>query len=402
MNEPEIKAAVHEIVCADQAAPCDPSAARNISPVKDPGEQIAEIPAMIGSPPKRSLVVIILRTAHGDDQSATVDSVMRFDLDPDGGRLRLRADIVARCIAQVSPHDGTAAVLAVVVDDRVAAPELSAEEVRDRCRTGRFEVLVADLTRHLAAEGIALASAWAVQAIEPEMPWWTLFEPEQVGVLPGWAASVWLDSKWILGSCAELAAVVADDTGLQQQVAALLDSAMSAARERQVAAVRRGDPTAYSRQALEYVLWQVASVEADEPLTAPELAEIAVALRDRSVRDAMLALPFGDHAAAAETLWSVMIRAQSDRYRAEAAALLGYCAYVRGDGPLAGTAFEAALRADPKHSMAQMLATSLTVGIPPEQMRRLARSGFHAAADLGIDLGEPSPSTSAGSDDHSL
>ncbi|GAA5091349.1 DUF4192 domain-containing protein [Nocardia iowensis] len=396
MNEPEIKAAVQEIICADPAAALDPRAARSIVPVNDPGEQIAEIPALIGFPPQRSLVTLILRTVHGDDQSAVVDSVMRFDLDPDRGRVQLRADMVASCIAQVSAHDGMTAVLAVVVDDRIAGPEPSAG---DRCGPGRFEVLVADLARHLAAEDISLAGAWAVQAIEPQKCWWTLFGPEQAGGLPDPAASVWVDSKPMRGSGAELAAIVAEDTDLQQQVAALLDSALALARVRQVMAVRRGDPTAYSRQALEYVLWQITSVESGEQLMAPELAELAVALRDRSVRDAMLALPDGEHAAAAETVWSLMTRAHSDTDRAEAAALLGYSAYVRGDGPLAGTAFEAALRADPEHSMAQLLETSLTVGIPPEQIRRLARSGFHSAADLGIDLGEPRRSTPSGSTD---
>ncbi|WP_378741475.1 DUF4192 domain-containing protein [Nocardia brasiliensis] len=399
MNEPELEAAVQEIICADPAAGLDPRAVRSIAPVNDPGEQIAGIPAMIGFPPRRSLVTLILRTAHGDDQSAVVDSVMRFDLDPDGGRVQLRADMVARCIAQVSAHDGMTVVLAVVVDDRIAGPEPSTHDTGDRCGTGRFEVLVADLARHLAAEDISLAGAWTVQAIEPQKYWWTLSGPEQAGVLPDPAASVWVDSKPIRSSSAELAAIVAEDADLQQQVAALLDSAVTVARARQVMAVRRGDPSAYSRQALEYVLWQITSVESGEQLMAPELAELAVALRDRSVRDAMLALPVCEHAAAAETLWSLMTRAHSDTDRAEAAALLGYSAYVRGDGPLAATAFEAALRADPEHSMAQLLKTSLTIGIPPEQMRRLARSGFHSAADLGIDLGEPRPSTPSGSTD---
>ncbi|ASF12660.1 DUF4192 domain-containing protein [Nocardia brasiliensis] len=349
---------------------------------------------MIGFGPERSLVVLVLRAVPDRDDGAIIDAVMRFDLDQEGGRGRLRAEQVARCVAQVSAHDDVAEVLAVVVDDRSVEPDLCGSDIVARCGIGRFDMLVAALARRLAAQDIALAGAWAVRAIRPGERWWSLFGEQRSGLLADPATSAValsqvLDGRPVLGSRAELAAMVTEDVALQDEVAALLDTALAIARDRYARAVRRGEPDAYSRQALEYVLWQVANLESENEPMARELAELAAALRDRAVRDAMFALAVGDHAAAAEGLWAVLTRALRGRDRAEAAALLGYSAYARGDGPLAGIALEAALTADPDHPMALLLETSLSLGMRPEQMRRLARSGYHAAADLGIDLGEP-------------
>ncbi|MFC9433358.1 DUF4192 domain-containing protein [Nocardia sp. NPDC057030] len=382
------------LVCADQAPPFDADAPDCAVCVDEPGEVIAAVPAMIGFPPERSLVVLVLRSS-GRGTGSIIDAVVRFDLDQDGGRRRLRAGMVAQCVLQICAHDDIAEVLVVVVDDRaVEAPRRS--ETGERCGTGRFEVLIDALDRRLATHEIALTGAWAVRAIEPEQHWWSLLGPDREGTLPDPSASSValshvLDGRQIRGSRAELTALVAEDVEVRDQVAAILDGALSVARDRYARAVRRGDPSDYSRQALDYVLWQIANTESGVQLMVPELAELAAALRDRAVRDAMFALAVGDHAVAAEGLWAALTRALTGRDRAEAASLLGYSAYVRGDGPLAGIALEAALDADPDHPLATLLEASLMVGMRPDQLRRLARSGYDTAADLGIDLGSPAP-----------
>lgn len=384
------------VVCADQAPPFDADAPDCAVCVDEPGEVIAAVPAMIGFPPERSLVVLVLRSAPGRGDGAIIDAVVRFDLDQDGGRRKLRAGMVAQCVLQICAHDDVAEVLVVVVDERAVEPARRGSEVGERCGTGRFEVLIDSLGRRLAVHDIALAGAWATRAIEPQGNWWSLFGPDRRGVLPDPATSVValshvLDGRQIRGSRAELTALVAVDAEVRDQVAAVLDSAVSVARDRYARAVRRGDPSDYSRQALDYVLWQISNTESGVQLMVPELAELAAALRDRAVRDTMFALAVGDHAVAAEGLWAALTRALTGRDRAEAAALLGYSAYVRGDGPLAGIALEAALDSDPDHPLATLLETSLMIGMRPEQLRRLARSGYDTAADLGIDLGSPTP-----------
>lgn len=384
------------LVFADQAPLFDRDAPDCAVCVDEPGEIISAVPAMIGFPPERSLVVLVLRSGPGRGDGAIIDAVVRFDLDQDGGRRRLRAGMVAQCILQICAHDDVAEVLAVVVDDRAVEPERRDAETGEWCGAGRFEVLIDALDRRLATHDIDLAGAWAVAAIEPEQSWWSLVGPDLRGTLPDPASSAValshvLDGRQIRGSRAELTALVAVDVEARDQVAAVLDSALSVARDRYARAVRRGDPSDYSRQALDYVLWQIANTESGVQLMVPELAELAAALRDRAVRDAMFALAVGDHAVAAEGLWAALTRALTGRDRAEAAALLGYSAYVRGDGPLAGIALEAAMDADPDHPMAALLETALMIGMRPDKLRRLARSGYDTAADLGIDLGSPLP-----------
>ncbi|MFE9575379.1 DUF4192 domain-containing protein [Nocardia sp. NPDC006044] len=365
--------------------------AKHVVRVQEPGELIIGIPAMIGFPPHRSLVLLLLRAVPHRTEGVLVDAVVRLDLDQDNGRIPLRAETVVSCITQISPPSDLAGVLAVVVDDRVAqtAPKLGS--VGDTCRTRGSTSLIDDLDRLLIDRGIPLAGAWMVRAIEPKQSWCSLLGAEQHGTLPDTATSALalahvLDGRPFLGSRAELTALVAEDVELQRKVAPLMDSALVLARERYSRAVRRGDPLTYSRQILEYVLWQLDNIEDGYPLAASELAELAVALRDRAVRDAMFAIAVGDHAMAAENLFSALARACSGRERAEATALLAFSSYTRGNGPLTEAALEAALAADTKHPLARLLEKSLALRVRPEMIRSLARSGYDTAAELGIDL----------------
>nr|WP_244467432.1 DUF4192 family protein [Nocardia vulneris] len=131
---------------------------------------------MIGFPPRRSLVVLILRPVQ-DANAVLVDSVMRIDLDQNDGHTPLQAATVANCIAKVTATEDRPAVLAVVV---------------------------ADLARLLASSEIDLAAAWAVQAIESEQPWWTLIGSARAGILPDPARSTIADGATVFASRAKL------------------------------------------------------------------------------------------------------------------------------------------------------------------------------------------------------
>ncbi|WP_433203763.1 DUF4192 domain-containing protein [Nocardia sp. CA-107356] len=357
--------------------------------VDDPGELIVAVPAMVGFVPERSLVVAVLRGAPDPDHSPIIDAVVRFDLDPDGGRRGLAA-AYAECISQICAAEGATEVLAVIVDDRVREPHRTRRH--GAATTGPLGTLIAAFGRRLAQAEVYLEDAWAVRAIEANQPWWSLLDVNHRGMLPDPATSMVtvahvLEGRAIRGARSELTDLVATDDELARQVAAHLDTARAIAYERYAAAVRRGDPDGYHRGALEQVLWQIANTDSEVCRTAREYAEMAAALRDRVVRDALFGLAIGDHAAAAENLWVALTRAFEGSDRADAATLLGYSAYIRGDGPLAGIALQAALDADPAHSMAILLEISLRTGMRPDTLRRLAYCGLGIAADLGIDLG---------------
>ena len=67
----------------------------------------------------------------------------------------------------------------------------------------------------------------------------------------------------------------------------------------------------------------------------------------------------------------------------EALVQLAFSAYARGDGPLAGVSLEAALRCEPGHRMAGMLDTALQSGLRPQDIRKLADTGYRLADRLG-------------------
>ncbi|MGW4768223.1 DUF4192 domain-containing protein [Nocardia sp. NPDC004278] len=356
--------------------------------VDDPGELIVAVPAMVGFVPERSLVVAVLRAAPDPGHSPIIDAVVRFDLDPDGGRRGLAA-AYAECVSQICAAEGATEVLAVIVDDRAHEPQRTR---RHGASAGPLGTLIAAFARRLAAQEVYLEGAWAVRAIDADQRWWSLPDANHHGTLPDPATSMVtvahvLEGRPIRGARSELTDLVAVDEGLAPHVAAHLDSARAIAYERYAAAVRRGDPDGYHRRALEQMLSQIANTDSGAALTAREYAELAAALRDRIVRDALFGLAIGDHAAAAESLWVAMVRVLSGSDRADAATLLGYSAYIRGDGPLAGIALQAALDADPDHSMANLLEISLRTGMRPDTLRRLAYCGLGIAADFGIDLG---------------
>ncbi|MEV0027851.1 DUF4192 domain-containing protein [Nocardia sp. NPDC050793] len=382
----------------DQA--CEDSAAAGTLRVDEPGNLIAALPAMLGFAPQRSLVVIVLSDSVNPGQDPVIDVALRFDLEH-----RSRRSLVAaytQTVAQICAAEGARQVLAVIIDDRARPSRRTRGD--SAVSTGPWAALIDAFARQLAREEIFLAHAWAVRAIQPQRRWWSLLDTYRHGRLPDPATSIVAVAHVLAGhpirrDRSELTALVTPDHDLVAQVTAHLDSAHARAHERHETALRHGEPDRYHRRALELVLWQIADTDSGVAPTAPQCAQLAAALRDRTVRNSLLALAVGPHAAAAETLWAALTRALTGSDCANAAALLGYSAYIRGDGPIASVAFDAALRADPTHSMAILLETALRNGMRPETLRRLAYRGLGTAADLGIDL-ETRPPTSPAAPDH--
>ncbi|MGW4241838.1 DUF4192 domain-containing protein [Nocardia sp. NPDC004722] len=166
------------------------------------------------------------------------------------------------------------------------------------------------------------------------------------------------------------------------EVAAALPDAVTAAAQRLAAALRRDDPNSDSRESLRTVLGHIVSAAADNPPSARAVADIAVALRDKVVRDVMFGLTGGSHAAAAEKMWARLTRSLPAPDRAEAAALLCFFAYARDDLAVARYAVDVALKADPDHTMARLLETGLVFGMPAAKLARLTQTGRELAADL--------------------
>lgn len=100
----------------------------------------------------------------------------------------------------------------------------------------------------------------------------------------------------------------------------------------------------------------------------------------------LCALAVGALAADVERLWLALSRLLPPPWRAEALVLLGFSAYVRGDGPLAGVALDAALMAQADHRLGQLLMSALLSGMRPDEIGTLADTGYRIAHELGISL----------------
>lgn len=344
--------------------------------VSDPGELLAAIPALLGFRPECSLVVLSL----GGRQNTDLIGVMRHDLvctETSGPSPTMLAAIEQ--FAVLFDSSGAQAAVAVVVDD--AAGD-HADAHRD---------LVDALAAGLAGCGVELIGAYAATDIAAGLRWWSLVDDRFSGTMadpecsPVAVAHV-LAGKQIHRSRADLSGLIAVREDESVEVAAQLAAAADSAELEWSLAVGRGDRVGYGRRKLDLVLRQVRAVGAGERLLAQESAELAIALQDIMVRDALLALTACASADAAEQLWLRLVRTLPDPERADAATLLAYSAYARGDGTFAGIVIDAALASDPEHGLARLVEGALRSGVPPERMQWLAEIGRRRACELGVEL----------------
>ncbi|RVW03519.1 DUF4192 domain-containing protein [Rhodococcus spongiicola] len=346
--------------------------------ISDPGTLISAVPALLGFHPRRSLVAICLA-------GTSVGAVMRHDLllttvGPDAEVMELVLDQ----FAAVAAREGADQMVVVMVDDRIPSRPQAAD-------LNRYAGIADKFREVLRRGGTELVAVHACSSIQTGAPWRDLFGAGR-GVLPDptaseVAAAQVLGGRPIRGSREELEAVLDPVSPHDQvRVADVIDAAREE-RARDAALARAAtDDVGTHRRSLERVLSQIAQLESgDEPTTA-ECAELALMLETPSVRDSLLALSASEQADAAEQMWIHLGRTLPDPERAEPLALLGYSAYIRGDGPMAGVALCAALSADPGHRMAKLLDDALQAGVRPDALRDLAIVGHQVARDLGVQL----------------
>lgn len=368
--------------------PFDPTAAwRRPVRIGAPADLLVALPAMLGFPPERSIVVACL----GGDTGTALGAVMRHDLlvSRTGGLDTVMSAALDQFAAVAGRERASGAIAAIVDDTAVCTrPRGSCDHERRRRGCGRYlatrrhELVVSGLRTRLRRQSIRLLAVHVTTEVAAGQQWWSLLNDDRGGRLPdpsatAVAAAHVFEGRQILGSRADVAAVIAPDEAAQRAVAVELRALEQ-------------DPTApdrlLSRGGLELVLRAVADFDPAAPPDPRRCAEIAVALRDRDVRDALIALSVGASAEDANALWTYLCRALPAPDRAEPATLLGFGTYVGREGPLAGMAFAAALESDPPHRLARLLDSALQAGMRPAAMRDLADTGFRCAKRLGVIL----------------
>lgn len=363
----------------------------------EPGELVAAVPALLGFTPARSLIVLSLSPSREAPGTAAIGAVMRHDLLLPAGPGEPVPDMMGAAFSRfgaVCAREGADSVLVVLVDARLDRPDSPA--------TSDARRVVDELVEELARHGVGVTAVHAVAEIDTGREWFTLCgapgrDEVKSGTMPDphaspVAAARVYEGGLIRRSRAELADVLEPlSMPVRNRVAEYIDDAVDSRDLAYEFAVRAGGRDHADRLELETVLDHIADHDNGIELLAPEMAELAVLLSNPTVRDALLALAAGPYADAAESLWITLTRSLPDPERAEVAALVGFGAYVRGDGPFAGVALGVALESNPRHRLADLLDQALQAGLRPDTVRGLADTGYEIAARLGVPLPPPDP-----------
>ncbi|MFE3000040.1 DUF4192 domain-containing protein [Nocardia sp. NPDC059246] len=352
----------------------------------NPSELIASVPAVLSFTPTRSIVLLFGKPESPSGTSVSITFAARANSPGDKNSLS-DAELAHYAMDMCARLDAVAVVV-VFVDDRLTPSGTSGTA------DPRHRSVIDVLARHLESVNLVLGGAWAARTLAPKAEWWDLLDAAQRGRLPDpdtspVAVAYTAAGRTIHRSRSALADLVTTDTALRDRVAPLMLAAAVDTHRRWARAAQIGDLHADTRRTLWHVMHAITTWSPTESPDPQMLAEVAVALRDRAIRDVMFGVAAGAHAARAEQLWSILTRALPDPDRAQAATLLAFHAYLRGDGPLAGIALGAALSSDPKHLMARLLHAALTYGMDPTRLHQLCRSGIEAAAELRIDIVAP-------------
>ncbi|NMN94090.1 DUF4192 domain-containing protein [Antrihabitans stalactiti] len=368
-----------------RTSPPDPAATAHRLRVSDPADVLAALPALLGFTPERSLILVCL----GGPVGTALGAVLRHDLilpdEFDDPYVITDAMVAAiDLFASVCARERARKAIAFVVDE-------ASDDEYDSAAVA-YEAVAEALFDRLDDVGTELVGVHSVAEIAKGRFWWSLLDDPRSGFLPDPQTSAIMaahvaEGRQIRRSRDELAATLQRASAIERAtIADHIDNARESSVLARKLATAKPDPTERSRRELNMVLAHIAVAESGQRLLAPEIAELSLALANSMVRDAMLAVAVGPYAVAAEQLWLTMARALPDPERSTAATLLGFSAYVRGDGPLAGIAFEAALDSDPVHYLARLLDGVLQTGMRPTELLPIADAGFEAARLLGVTL----------------
>lgn len=324
---------------------------------KTPTDLLAMVPCMLGFHPERSVVLITLG-AQRDAFHARVDLPDRpEDLDAAVGQI---IDVAKRTRIGRS-------VLVVYSDDAELAEAAAStmEAGLDEAGVELVEAIRTDGSRWYSLSGCTGPCCPAEGT------------PYDISGHPFLAQAVF-QGRVMLSSREELAASL---VGGDDDAVAAVERAAGAAGERMVAAGRHplGEPAPdgarrHLVQEGQWVEQRVSRFLADHvALDDEEVGRLLVALVSIQVRDVAWAAMTHDNARAHVDLWRDVVRRSPHALLAPPAALLGFAAWLNGNGALAWCAVDRAHHADPDYTLAGLLAQALAAGIPPSTWQPLER-----------------------------
>jgi hypothetical protein len=325
---------------------------------KSPADLLALVPCVLGFHPEDSLVMLTLGDAADHFHA-------RIDLPRDADDL---AEVVGSLHQVVTRHRVRRVVLVAYSEDQCVALELS-----DRLR-GALEVDGVTVVEAIRADGERWYSLTGCTGsccpVEGT--------PYDLGSHPFTAQSV-LDGQVTLGSRQELAdSLIGTDPDAVDEVETAADQAMS----RFTAACRHplgpSDPEGARRHLVQEGQWVAERVRrflADGlSLDADDAGRLLVALVAIEIRDVAWAEMTRANARRHVDLWRDLVRRTPRDLMAAPAGLLGFAAWLSGDGALAWCAVERCQEAEPDYRLAALLTDALAGAVPPSRWEPVPRS----------------------------
>lgn len=335
---------------------------RPVLRVRDQGELIAAVPAMLGFHPRESLVLM----ATGGRSGRRLGLTLRVDLPPpEHPDYAEHAELIVASAVRGVLLDAPTGAIAVVVSESGAPPGALPHPLL----AGRIAPALEE--QQLPVQALM----WAERTTGGAR--WACYEPcGCAGIVPDpattpFVAAVVAEGRVVHADRAELSALVAP-----------ADAARIRRREESLIRATEGDPVDGSpivvdaSAGIEVVDAAIADAAAGRlALSDGRVLALATALGIHEVRAEALRRCAGPHAAAAEQLWAALARETPDPEAAEPATLLAMSALVRGDGALANIALDRAERAWPGHAFAALARRAATAGLRPSLVRDMLLGG---------------------------
>jgi len=312
--------------------------------VRGPLALLAVVPHLLGFHPERSLVVIATSGPH-----SRIKTAFRFDL-PDPPGTPAATTIADHTATLLHRNQLTTAILIGYGPGTLVTPVIDVAQVV----LAREGLRAQDLLR------VHDGRYWSYLCQDP-----ACCPPAGTPVTGTHPAAVTLTAAG-LGTLPSRAAVAATIAPVNGPHADAMTQATRQA-ERTLAGYRPiMGPDAVRTTFLSTVQAAITSYRDGGTVTDhPQLARIALALTTLEVRDDAWARMLPELCDAHIRLWTDLTRHARPGYVAAPASLLAFTAWQAGNGALANLAIDRALADDPGYSMARLIRTALTEGLPP-------------------------------------
>jgi hypothetical protein len=310
---------------------------------KSPGDLLAAVPVALGFEPRDSIVMLTFGGATAFHA--------RIDLPPRGDVAAL-ASVTAALLEPCRRHRARRVVFVLYDADARRARQVARRLGRDFEHAGIsvLECLRADAGRWYSADGS--------RAGVPEhgVPYDTSTHP--------FRAQAVVEGHVTLDSRAELAASIAPDPEA-------------------VAAVEAVRSTASPLSGPELAQLCARHAQQGTTPTPEEAAGILLSVQVGPLRDAAWAVLTRPMARRHVTLWRDLVRRAPDDLMPAAAAVLGFAAWLQGDGALAWCALDRCFELAPLHSLGGLVAHLLEAAIAPGEWERMRASMTAALGEAG-------------------